>query len=65
MTISELAKLEELYDIWNDKEKAFEVVVVSGDRDQAGFDSTMKGSLWVASNSVCRIPPESSVPRQL
>jgi hypothetical protein len=40
--------LKELYNKWNESGRVFEVVLVSGDSDQNGFDSTMSGHPFLA-----------------
>jgi hypothetical protein len=35
--------LKKLYESWNKKEKVVEVIVVSGDNNEAGFNKTMAG----------------------
>ncbi len=37
-----------MYEKVNASEKNLEVVVVSGDRDESGYQATMKGFPWVA-----------------
>ena len=39
--------MKELYDKWNTDGKVFEVVVVSGDRDDGGFKSSSDGCPWL------------------
>jgi hypothetical protein len=40
--------LKTLYEGWNKTDKQIQVIVVSGDQDEAGFKSTMDGMPWVA-----------------
>ena len=42
------ANLKNLYNEWNSSGKNIQVVIVSGDQDQAGFDSTMRDAPWIA-----------------
>lgn len=41
-------RLKLLYDSWNSSEKVFEVVMVSGDRDEGGFKSTVGSYPWLS-----------------
>ena len=40
--------MKNLYNSWNANEKNLQVVIVSGDKDQGGFDATMRDAPWVA-----------------
>ena len=40
--------MKNLYNGWNASEKNIQVVIVSGDKDQGGFDATMRDAPWVA-----------------
>ena len=43
------ASLKNFYNTWNaDGAKNLQVVIVSGDKDQGGYDSTMRECPWVA-----------------
>lgn len=40
--------MKKLYEEWNKDEKNIQVVVISGDSDASGFNSSMDGAPWVA-----------------